>query len=110
MDKSIGFIGIGFMGGPMAQNLLKHGCPLIVRDRTGRSIPPLLAAGAVEGGSPRDIADQAEIIFLCVPHNDAITKVMLGDNGIINGKAVKLVVNLGTTGSAYSRDMTAKLA
>jgi 3-hydroxyisobutyrate dehydrogenase-like beta-hydroxyacid dehydrogenase len=69
-----------------------------------------VAAGAVHGGSPREIADQAEIIFICVPNNDSITEVMLGDDGVINGRAVKLVVNLGTTGSAYSRDMTAKLA
>ena len=110
MDKLVGFIGTGSMGAPMARNLMASGCAVVVHNRTSKTTELMLAAGAIKGSSPRDLADQAEIVFLCVSNNAAITEVVLGDQGVIQGSRVRLIVNLGTTGSDFSRDLTARLA
>ncbi len=110
MAKPIGFIGLGSMGGPMAGNLIKAGNRLVVSDLRDKAVAALTKAGAASAKSPRAVADEAEIVFACVQNNDACLEAMLGENGIVGGKAVRLVVNLGTTGSAFSKKLSGALA
>ena len=79
--RTIGFIGLGFMGRPMCCNLMKAGARLIV---TNRSEPPRLEMqqkGAVGVGSPAEVARQANIIIIIVADTGAVESVLSGPNG-----------------------------
>jgi 3-hydroxyisobutyrate dehydrogenase-like beta-hydroxyacid dehydrogenase len=105
----LGFIGTGSMGAPMSRNLMARGHGLIVRDRRSEATADLIARGAKPAKSPREVADQASTVFACLPDNDSCMEVVLGPDGLVHGKAIKLFVNLGTTGSEFSRRMTERL-
>jgi 2-hydroxy-3-oxopropionate reductase len=59
MPQTVGFIGLGLMGKPMAKNLLKHGFPLVVHSRSAGPVDEVVAAGAMRAGSAADVARQA---------------------------------------------------
>ena len=67
MTARLGFIGCGHMGGAMALRLAEAGYPLSVCDPDETRLAPLIAKGAVAAATPRDVADQAEIVFACLP-------------------------------------------
>ena len=63
-DMKIGFLGLGNMGGPMALNVVKKaGMPVVVFDPRPDAMEKLTQAGAQAATSPRDVANQAEIVF-----------------------------------------------
>ena len=82
--NTIGFIGLGIMGAPMALNLLKGGQKLVVHTRSAVR-PDLLAAGAVAASSAEMVAQAADIIFLMLPDTPDVDKVLFGENGVAAG-------------------------
>ncbi|MFL7813574.1 MAG: NAD(P)-dependent oxidoreductase [Anaerolineales bacterium] len=81
----LGYIGLGLMGKPMAQNLLKAGYPVVVHNRSREVVKQLVAEGAQEAFSPRDVASQVDIIFTNLPDSPDVELVALGKDGIIEG-------------------------
>jgi 3-hydroxyisobutyrate dehydrogenase-like beta-hydroxyacid dehydrogenase len=77
----IGFIGLGQMGRPMALNMLKSGAELIVHSVVTTAYTELEQAGAKTVSNARDVA-QADIIFLCLPHAEAVKDVLYGKDGL----------------------------
>src|SRR5581483_9519102 len=65
--KSIGFVGLGAMGGPMARNLLKAGFRLRVHDLAAERVGPVAAAGAEARPSPREVARDADAVITMLP-------------------------------------------
>ncbi|MBI3798529.1 MAG: NAD(P)-dependent oxidoreductase [Deltaproteobacteria bacterium] len=103
----IGFIGLGNMGLPMAQNLLKAGHSLLVFNRTKARADSLLAQGAVWASSPRAVAAQTEIVLSVLADDAALQAVALGEQGVLAGLAKNGVhVDLSTV----SPDTTKNLA
>jgi 3-hydroxyisobutyrate dehydrogenase-like beta-hydroxyacid dehydrogenase len=94
----IGFIGLGAMGGGMSLSLLDKGFSLTVRDTDEAALAPLRARGAVIAQSALEVADQAEIVIMCLPSPKVSLEVAFGDHGIVHGKAVKHVVECSTIG------------
>lgn len=82
---TVGFIGLGIMGGAMASNLQKAGYDLVVHDRSRDAAASHLNAGAVWAYTPRELAEKCEVIVTCLPSLDAIEAVALGPNGIVEG-------------------------
>lgn len=82
---TIGYIGLGLMGKPMARNILKAGYKLIVYNRTRDKIIELLQEGAAEGFSPADIARRTDIVFTNLSDTPDVLEVVLGENGVIQG-------------------------
>lgn len=80
----IGYIGLGTMGGPMANNLLKAGYPLVVHDFRQASAETLVANGAQWAETPADVAKLCKIIFTSLPGPPEVEAVALGDNGILS--------------------------
>jgi 2-hydroxy-3-oxopropionate reductase len=93
-----GFIGVGNMGLPMADRLISAGEPLIVHDVRRSALEPLLSRQARPADSPREVADQCATVIVSLPTLDSLRAVVLGDNGLLGGKALKLVVNTCTVG------------
>lgn len=80
----IGFIGLGNMGAPMAQNLLKAGHQLSVFDLSAAAVDGLVKAGALPVDSPSAIArGNAELIITMLPAAPHVKSVYLGDDGLI---------------------------
>ena len=85
MAETVGFIGLGVMGKPMATNLVTHGYPLIVRDVNPRPVDELVRLGAEKGASAREVAAGSSIIITML-FNDATTReVVLGQDGLMEG-------------------------
>lgn len=110
MAASLGFIGVGAMGLPMASRLVDAGHAVLVFDVRPQGVDALVARGATSGRSARDVADQCEIVFASLPSNDACEHVVLGTDGVVAGAAMRTFVNLGTHGSQLSRTIADALA
>lgn len=83
--ERIGFIGLGIMGKPMARNLLKAGYTLTVHNRSRQPVEELVAAGAVDGKSPRGVAQHSDIIITMLPDSPDVQQVVLGRDGVLEG-------------------------
>lgn len=93
-----GFIGLGNMGARMALRLLEAGHPLVVHDVNPESADVLKQAGAEIAESPLVVASRAETVFCSLPTPGIVQNVILGKNGLVHGSAIKLVIDLSTTG------------
>ncbi len=98
MSDTLGFVGTGKMGGPMANRLLDAGHPLVVYDIRDEAVAPLVARGAVQTRSSRAVADAADIIFFSLPEPEDVRGEAIGDCGVIAGSRAKILVDLSTTG------------
>lgn len=84
-NQKIGFIGLGNMGNPMAKNLVKAGYELTVFDTNEKVVAELVEAGAKKGALPKDVAKDSDIVILSLPTSKIIEKVVLGEDGVIEG-------------------------
>jgi 3-hydroxyisobutyrate dehydrogenase len=110
MKESIGFIGLGIMGGGMAANLLKAGINLTVWNRTPGRITALAQAGAGVGDSPADVAAGSDIIITCVSDTPDVEAVILGPRGVIErARPGSLVIDCSTISPAATREIAARL-
>jgi 2-hydroxy-3-oxopropionate reductase len=93
----IGFIGVGIMGRPMAGHLLEAGYPLVVHDLNREPVQELVAAGAEEAFSPREIAERSQVIISMLPDSPDVEIVALGPDGLIEGvSAGDIYVDMST--------------
>lgn len=82
MADTVGFIGLGLMGRPMANNLLAAGHRLIVHSRSRGPVDEVVAAGAREASSPAEVAKQATRIITMLPDSPDVEAVMAGPDGV----------------------------
>jgi 2-hydroxy-3-oxopropionate reductase len=85
MAQTIGFIGLGIMGRPMAKNLLKAGYSLIVHSRSRGPVDELVKAGATAAASPKDVAARCDVLITMLPNSPDVEQVALGPDGILEG-------------------------
>jgi 3-hydroxyisobutyrate dehydrogenase len=90
----LGFIGLGAMGLPMTRNLLAAGHQVAVASRSRGPIDAAVAAGATDAGTATDVAEQAEVIFICVPNSPEVTDVV--DQLLPKLGAGKVVIDAST--------------
>ena len=112
MEKPvIGFIGLGLMGGNMAECLLKNGFELNVMGRKKEAVAAATERGAKELNSPKEIAEKSDIVMLCVTTSDVVESLIYGDNGILAGiKEGAVVIDYGTSIPASTQKIGADLA
>lgn len=95
--KKIGFIGIGLMGKGMSLNLLKAGYPLTVWNRTESKTKPIIEAGAKLAKTPKQVAENSDIIISIVTGSNDVKEVLLGENGAIHGaKKGNIFIDMST--------------
>ena len=108
--EKIGFIGLGTMGMPMAQNFLKAGHDLTVWGRTPAKLEPAVEAGAKLAASPQELAQKVDIVFTCVFDSDAVEEVIFAENGLDSGAdADMLMVDCSSIHPERARDFAARL-
>jgi 3-hydroxyisobutyrate dehydrogenase-like beta-hydroxyacid dehydrogenase len=102
----IGFIGLGIMGSRMAANLLEHDYDLVVYNRTKAKADPLIAKGAVWGGTPAEVGQQVQLLFTMLATPEAILDVALGEGGFLDQlQPGALWVDCSTVNPTFSRQM-----
>jgi len=82
--STIGFIGLGQMGSPMALNLIKGGHSLKVFDINDAAVEQLVKQGAIAAKSPADAASDSEFVITMLPNGTLVKNVIFGDEGIIS--------------------------
>jgi 3-hydroxyisobutyrate dehydrogenase-like beta-hydroxyacid dehydrogenase len=85
MKPTVGFIGLGLMGMPMAGNLLKAGFPLVVWNRTKHRADELVGEGAKFGASPRETAAHVDVLITIVSDPPAVEEILWGADGALAG-------------------------
>ncbi len=94
----LGFVGVGRMGAPMVSRLIEAGHQLVIFDTQKQATDPLAAKGAKVVTSPKAVADEAEIVLVSLPTPDIVKAVALGPDGVAEGKRVRVMVDLSTSG------------
>ena len=106
----VGYIGLGLMGKSIARNILKAGFPVVVHNRSRGAVDELVAEGAVAANSPKEVAEQVDVVFTNLPDSPDVEKVALGENGILAGvRAGLIVVDNSTIKPASARLVAEKL-
>lgn len=85
MTETIGFIGLGIMGSGMAANLLEKGADMVVWNRTRTRMESLVTAGARAATSPKEVAQRAGIVMVCVSDTPDVEQVVTGPDGVLDG-------------------------
>ena len=111
-SPTLGFIGLGVMGGPMCGNVVaKHSGPVIAFDLNEAALDAVVDAGARRARSIAEVAAEAEVIFLSLPGGKQVQAVCFGEGGIAGaGRPGQIVVDLSTTAVADARAIAARLA
>ncbi len=111
MAQTVGFIGLGIMGRPMAKNLLKAGYPLVVHSRSKGPVDEIVKAGAKAAGSPREVAGACEVLITMLPNSPDVEQVALGKDGIIEGARRGLIfADMSTISPIVSKKVGKALA
>ena len=106
MERRIGFVGLGIMGGPMARNVLKAGFPLTVWNRTTSKMKPLTDEGAEAGISAADVASKSDITITIVSDTPDVEEVILGSSGVLEGaERGSVVVDMSTISPSVTRKL-----
>jgi len=109
-QQTLGFIGVGRMGGRMAKRLLNAGHGLVIFDTNDSAAGPLVEAGARRVGSAAAVASETEIVFASLPTPPIVHAVALGKGGVAEGSKVKYFVDTSTTGAVYAKRVAEGLA
>ena len=106
----IGWIGLGKMGKPMSESLIKAGHEVTVYNRTKSKEAPLKENGASTSSSPRELVEHTDIVFLMISDDEAVENIFKGEDGILAATIKdRIIVNMSTVSPDISREMAAAL-
>jgi 2-hydroxy-3-oxopropionate reductase len=105
----IGFIGLGIMGKPMAENLIKAGYALTVYDVVPERLDAVVKAGARAGASSKDVAAKSQIVITMLPNSPDVKEAVLGAAGVLEGaKRGLILIDMSSIAPLASRQIAAK--
>ena len=111
MLETIGFIGLGVMGKPMAKNLIKAGHPLVVHSRSRGPVDELVASGATAAGSPAEVARLAPIVITMLPDTPDVELVLTGPHGVVSAlRPNAVVIDMSSISPAATTRLAAVVA
>ncbi|MFC7620145.1 NAD(P)-dependent oxidoreductase [Microlunatus sp. GCM10028923] len=111
MADRVGFVGLGIMGGGMAANLVRGGTALTVYNRTAERAAPLVELGAVAERTPRAVAENSDVVIICVSDTADVEEVIFGADGVADGLAPGgLVIDTSTVSPTATRQWADRLA
>ncbi len=110
-NPTIGFIGLGLMGSNMAECLLNNDQDLIVMGRNKEAVAKVVAGGATEVSTPKELAEACDIVMLCVTTSEVVESLVYGDDGILAGiRDGAVLIDFGTSIPASTQKIGADLA
>ncbi len=106
---TIGFIGLGIMGKPMARNLLKAGYPLVVHNRSRAAVEELSQEGAEPATSSQEVAERSAIVLTMLPDSPDVELVYAGERGVFSGvKSNSLLIDMSSISPVVARKLAAE--
>lgn len=109
-DKTIGWIGVGIMGEPMARNLLRAGFAVLVHSRTRSRADALVSEGAFWIDSPAELVGKCDVVISCVPDSPDVEAVYLGPRGVCEGvRPGSLCIDMSTISPEVARRVDAAI-
>ncbi|MBH68424.1 MAG: oxidoreductase [Rhodospirillaceae bacterium] len=109
MAKTIGYLGLGNMGHPMAMRLVDAGHKLIVFDIDNNALQEFMEKQIPVAQNIADLGDRSDIVICSLPSNSVIQEAVTGVGGLIEGSKIKTYVNACTTGSTFAIEMSKAL-
>jgi 2-hydroxy-3-oxopropionate reductase len=111
MADTLGFIGLGVMGKPMAKHLVAKGHRVIVHSRSRGPVDELVAAGATAGSTAADVARQADIVITMLPDTADVELVLTGPDGVVSGmKKGAIIVDMSSISPVATKRLAAVVA
>ena len=109
---NVGYVGLGIMGGPMARHLAAASHSVVVYNRTTAKAEEWVKA---HGGSfaltPREVAEQSDVVFMCVGNDDDVRSVVYGADGVLAGMSTgKTLVDHTTASATLARELSVACA
>jgi 2-hydroxy-3-oxopropionate reductase len=102
----IGFIGLGVMGRPMAEHLVRAGHQVTVHNRSQGPVRALVEAGAKAASSAAEAADGAEVVITMVPDSPDVEAVVLGEHGVLEtARRGLLLIDMSTIRPDTAREL-----
>jgi 2-hydroxy-3-oxopropionate reductase len=109
MPQTVGFIGLGLMGKPMARNLLKKEISVIVHSRSRGPVDELVKEGATPAGSPAEVARTTKVIITMLPDGPDVETVLEGEHGVFEAMARgTVIVDSSTIAPAIARRLASR--
>jgi 2-hydroxy-3-oxopropionate reductase len=109
MAEKVGFIGLGIMGRPMAKNLIEAGYDLDVYNRTREKAEELASEGATVAGSPKEVAEQSDVVITMLPDSPQVEDVLTGEEGVLEGvREGALIVDMSTISPVITEELSQK--
>jgi 2-hydroxy-3-oxopropionate reductase len=109
MAEKIGFIGLGIMGKPMARNLMEAGYELTVYNRSRGKVDELAEEGAKAAGSPREVAEQSDVVITMLPDSPEVREIVAGEDGVFEGiKEGSLLIDMSTISPVVTEELAAE--
>jgi len=107
MAERVGFVGLGIMGKPMATNLMDAGYKLTVHNRSPEKANELGEAGASVANSPKEVAENADIIITMLPDSPQVSEVVAGEEGVLEGITEgSLIVDMSTISPVVTEELS----
>jgi 2-hydroxy-3-oxopropionate reductase len=105
MNKdTVGFIGLGLMGKPMATNLLKAGYRVVAHNRSRGPVDALAALGAEQADGPADVARRSDVVITMLPDSPDVEKVLAGEGGVFEGvRPGTVLIDMSTISPVVTR-------
>ena len=105
---NVGYVGLGIMGGPMARHLAAASHSVVVHNRTTAKAEEWVKA---HGGSfaltPREVAEQSDVVFMCVGNDDDVRSVVYGADGVLAGMSKgKTLIDHTTASATLARELS----
>lgn len=108
-NPTIGFIGLGIMGKPMARHLLKAGYPVVIHNRSRAAVEQLRNEGAQVAGNSQEAAQRSQMIVTMLPDSPDVELVYAGENGIFAGvKSGTLLIDMSSISPVVARKLAAE--
>lgn len=100
----VGFVGLGRMGRPMTENLLKKGVEVTVHNRSRGVVDEMAKQGAKPASSPREVAEAADVVLTALPTLETVEEVYFGEEGLIpNGRPGQILIDCSTVSPDVTR-------
>ena len=111
MADTVGFIGLGIMGRPMAKNLMEAGYELVLQNRSPEKAERLAEEGnATAARSPREVAEACDIVITMLPDSPDVEAVVAGEGGVLEGiRDSALLVDMSTISPVVTEELAAKV-
>lgn len=111
MRETVGFIGLGVMGRPMAGHLLRKGYPLVVHNRSRAAVDALAKDGARAAASPAEVAAQATVVITMVPDTPDVEQVIAGGDGVLSRlQRGSIVIDMSSISPVATKRLAAAIA